>query len=213
MPISRTGRPSRPSVRSSSAVSSSGPRVSVYFGDGLGLLTSSGPARIGGLLLHDALGLGSRSAVNQPATSLILALRLCSCGPPRWRSGLTSHPSYRRSHPVLQLQGRGGSTRIGPRLPEACRFARSGESRKTLVGFSMQRRKPTSIQGRIAQEWACVSRTHGKQAGKVLQMDVGEQVEVHTRFNDSWVPGFEIAEVADRGFACAAGPTARCCPM
>jgi hypothetical protein len=31
-------------------------------------------------------------------------------------------------------------------------------------------------------------------------MEVGEQVEVHTRFNDSWVPGFEIAEVADSGY-------------
>ena len=31
-------------------------------------------------------------------------------------------------------------------------------------------------------------------------MRVGEQVEVHTRFNDSWVDGFEIAEVADRGY-------------
>lgn len=31
-------------------------------------------------------------------------------------------------------------------------------------------------------------------------MNVGEQVEVHTRFNDSWVPGFEIAEVAGSGY-------------
>jgi hypothetical protein len=31
-------------------------------------------------------------------------------------------------------------------------------------------------------------------------MRVGEKVEVHTRFNDSWVPGFEIAEVADSGY-------------
>lgn len=31
-------------------------------------------------------------------------------------------------------------------------------------------------------------------------MHVGEQVEVHTRFNDSWVAGFEIAEVADSGY-------------
>ena len=31
-------------------------------------------------------------------------------------------------------------------------------------------------------------------------MHIGEQVEVHTRFNDSWVPGFEIAEVADSGY-------------
>ncbi|MEY2430919.1 MAG: hypothetical protein QOC92_644 [Acidimicrobiaceae bacterium] len=33
----------------------------------------------------------------------------------------------------------------------------------------------------------------------VLMLQVGECVELHTRFNDSWVPGFEIAEVvADR---------------
>jgi hypothetical protein len=31
-------------------------------------------------------------------------------------------------------------------------------------------------------------------------MDVGEPVEVHTKFDDSWVPGFEIAEVADSGY-------------
>ncbi len=31
-------------------------------------------------------------------------------------------------------------------------------------------------------------------------MKVGESVEVHTRFNDSWVPGFEIAEVATAGY-------------
>jgi hypothetical protein len=29
---------------------------------------------------------------------------------------------------------------------------------------------------------------------------VGEQVEVHTKFNDSWVSGFEIAEVVDDGY-------------
>ena len=33
---------------------------------------------------------------------------------------------------------------------------------------------------------------------QVLQ--VGEQVEVHTRYNDSWVGGFEIAEVVDGGY-------------
>lgn len=31
-------------------------------------------------------------------------------------------------------------------------------------------------------------------------MHVNDQVEVHTKFNDSWVPGFEIAEVADGGY-------------
>jgi hypothetical protein len=31
-------------------------------------------------------------------------------------------------------------------------------------------------------------------------LHVGEQVEVHTRYNDSWVGGFEIAEVVDGGY-------------
>ncbi|MEY2570021.1 MAG: hypothetical protein QOE63_371 [Acidimicrobiaceae bacterium] len=31
-------------------------------------------------------------------------------------------------------------------------------------------------------------------------MDVGDQVEVHTTFNDAWVRGFEIAEVANAGY-------------
>ncbi len=31
-------------------------------------------------------------------------------------------------------------------------------------------------------------------------MEVGEQVEVHTKFNDSWSPGFEIAEVVSGGY-------------
>jgi len=31
-------------------------------------------------------------------------------------------------------------------------------------------------------------------------MEIGEQVEVHTRYNNSWAPGFEIAEVVDRGY-------------
>ena len=31
-------------------------------------------------------------------------------------------------------------------------------------------------------------------------MQVGEQVEVHTKFNNSWAPGFEIAEVASTGY-------------
>ena len=29
---------------------------------------------------------------------------------------------------------------------------------------------------------------------------VGEQVEVHTTYNDSWVGGFEIAEVVEGGY-------------
>jgi hypothetical protein len=29
---------------------------------------------------------------------------------------------------------------------------------------------------------------------------VGDAVEVHTTFDDEWVPGYEIAEVADGGF-------------
>jgi hypothetical protein len=31
-------------------------------------------------------------------------------------------------------------------------------------------------------------------------MDVGDPIEVHTRFNDSWVPGFEVAEVMNDGY-------------
>jgi hypothetical protein len=31
-------------------------------------------------------------------------------------------------------------------------------------------------------------------------LQVGEAVEVHTKFNDSWVGGFEIAEVVDGGY-------------
>ena len=30
-------------------------------------------------------------------------------------------------------------------------------------------------------------------------MNVGQEVEVHTTFDNSWAPGFEIAEVIDRG--------------
>jgi hypothetical protein len=30
-------------------------------------------------------------------------------------------------------------------------------------------------------------------------MDVGQEVEVHTTFDNSWAPGFEIAEVIGRG--------------
>jgi hypothetical protein len=33
---------------------------------------------------------------------------------------------------------------------------------------------------------------------RVLQ--VGERVEVHTRYNDAWVGGFEIAEVVEGGY-------------
>jgi hypothetical protein len=33
---------------------------------------------------------------------------------------------------------------------------------------------------------------------RVLQ--VGELVELHTRYNDSWVSGFEIAEVVGDGY-------------
>ena len=31
-------------------------------------------------------------------------------------------------------------------------------------------------------------------------MNVGDQVEVHTTFNDSWARGFEIAEVIPEGY-------------
>jgi len=31
-------------------------------------------------------------------------------------------------------------------------------------------------------------------------MQVGAPVEVHTRFTDSWAPGFEIAEVVAEGY-------------
>lgn len=43
----------------------------------------------------------------------------------------------------------------------------------------------------------------GQRAGndeERMTMRVGEQVEVHTRFNNSWVDGFEIAEVAVSGY-------------
>jgi hypothetical protein len=33
-----------------------------------------------------------------------------------------------------------------------------------------------------------------------LMLQVGEQVEVHTKFNDSWVGGFEVAEVVEGGY-------------
>ena len=31
-------------------------------------------------------------------------------------------------------------------------------------------------------------------------MQVGARVEVHTRFTDTWAPGFEIAEVVPDGY-------------
>jgi hypothetical protein len=31
-------------------------------------------------------------------------------------------------------------------------------------------------------------------------LHVGEQVEVHTKYNDSWVSGFEVAEVVEGGY-------------
>ena len=33
----------------------------------------------------------------------------------------------------------------------------------------------------------------------VRTLQVGEAVEVHTKFNDKWVPGFEVGEVLDDG--------------
>jgi hypothetical protein len=34
----------------------------------------------------------------------------------------------------------------------------------------------------------------------VVMLHVGDRVELHTKFNDSWVPGFEIAEVVMDGY-------------
>lgn len=31
-------------------------------------------------------------------------------------------------------------------------------------------------------------------------LHVGDQVEVHTKFNDAWVSGFEVAEIVDDGY-------------
>jgi len=31
-------------------------------------------------------------------------------------------------------------------------------------------------------------------------MNIGQKVEVHTSFDDTWAPGFEIAEVTDQGY-------------
>ena len=42
-----------------------------------------------------------------------------------------------------------------------------------------------------------------KSAGQQVKgatMEVGDQVELHTRFNNSWVPGFEIARVVSAGY-------------
>ena len=33
-----------------------------------------------------------------------------------------------------------------------------------------------------------------------LPLEVGNQVDVHTRFSDSWVGGFEIAEIIAEGY-------------
>jgi hypothetical protein len=31
-------------------------------------------------------------------------------------------------------------------------------------------------------------------------VNIGQEVEVHTTFDNSWSPGFEIAEVTDQGY-------------
>ena len=31
-------------------------------------------------------------------------------------------------------------------------------------------------------------------------MQIGDRVEVHTRYNDSWTAGFEIAEIIPEGY-------------
>ena len=33
-----------------------------------------------------------------------------------------------------------------------------------------------------------------------LSVEVGDPVDVHTRFSDSWVGGFEIAEIIPEGY-------------
>jgi hypothetical protein len=33
-----------------------------------------------------------------------------------------------------------------------------------------------------------------------VMLHVGDRVELHTKFNDSWVAGFEIAEVVVNGY-------------
>jgi hypothetical protein len=35
---------------------------------------------------------------------------------------------------------------------------------------------------------------------EVSPLEVGDQIEVHTDFNDVWVPGFEIAEILPDGY-------------
>ena len=37
-------------------------------------------------------------------------------------------------------------------------------------------------------------------SGVARELRVGEPVEVHTKYNDSWVKGFEIAEVVEGGY-------------
>ena len=34
----------------------------------------------------------------------------------------------------------------------------------------------------------------------MARLEEGELVEVHTKYNDSWVKGFEIAEVVEGGY-------------
>jgi hypothetical protein len=36
--------------------------------------------------------------------------------------------------------------------------------------------------------------------GEVPLVEIGDQVEVHTKFSDSWVGGFEIAEIVPDGY-------------
>jgi len=37
----------------------------------------------------------------------------------------------------------------------------------------------------------------------MVRMHVGDSVEVHTKFNDSWTTGFVIAQVTDDGYRVA----------
>jgi hypothetical protein len=47
---------------------------------------------------------------------------------------------------------------------------------------------------------------HGEEHDGIVQghhvspLEVGDQVEVHTNFDDVWVPGFEIAEIVPEGY-------------
>jgi hypothetical protein len=43
-------------------------------------------------------------------------------------------------------------------------------------------------------------RTFRERIGGEGSVDVGDQVEVHTTFDDSWSSGFEIAEVIPEGY-------------